>query len=55
MMTIHDVKNDPILQVSSQEPSMSSKFDSLSLKIFNVSCSASMYDPRTCFNWVFPK
>ena len=25
-MTIH-VKNDPILQVSSQEPSMSSKYD----------------------------
>ena len=26
-MTIHDVKNDPILQVSSQEPSTSSKYD----------------------------
>ena len=25
-MTIHDVKDDPILQVSSQEPSMSSKY-----------------------------
>ena len=24
---IHDVKNDPILQVSSQEPSMYSKYD----------------------------
>ena len=24
---IHKVKNDPILQVSSQEPSMSSKYD----------------------------
>ena len=27
IMTIHDVKNDPILQVSSQEPSTSSKYD----------------------------
>jgi hypothetical protein len=26
MMTINDVKDDPILQVSSQEPSMSSKY-----------------------------
>ena len=26
IMTIHDVKNDPILQVSSQEPSTSSKY-----------------------------
>ena len=26
-MTIHDVKDDPILQVSSQEPSVSSKYD----------------------------
>ena len=26
-MTIHDVKDDPILQVSSQEPSASSKYD----------------------------
>ena len=26
VMTIHDVKNDPILQVSSQEPSTSSKY-----------------------------
>ena len=26
-MTIHEVNNDPILQVSSQEPSMSSKYD----------------------------
>ena len=24
---IHDVRNDPILQVSSQEPSTSSKYD----------------------------
>ena len=50
-MMIHDVKNDPILQVSSQEPSMCPKYDPpcLSLEIFNVSCSASMYDPRTCY------
>ena len=26
IMTIHDVKNDPIIQVSSQEPSTSSKY-----------------------------
>ena len=26
-MTIYDVKNDPILQVSSREPSVSSKYD----------------------------
>ena len=31
IMTIHDVKNDSILQVSSQEPSMSFKYNSLSL------------------------
>ena len=28
-MMIHDVKDDPILQVPGQEPSMSSKYDHL--------------------------
>jgi len=65
-MTIQDVKNDPILQVSSQEPSTSSKYDFedggvLDTLLFMLECwnlahksKITYHDDPLCQEWLHP-